>query len=127
MIDHIDGRRAHVFECSTKVCKGKGKNGRHIWWYLGTADATSTSNLRWHAKICWSAETVAAADNMHDVHAARGVLAKAIQRDGSIEVFTLPPLFLIESSRNPTIPTRNTRIPGGSYHSYQEFLPANTD
>ena len=84
MIDHIDGCCAHIFECSTKVCKGKGKNGQHVQQYLGTADATSTSNLRWHAKICWSAETVAAADNTHDVHTACGVLTKAIQRDGSI-------------------------------------------
>jgi hypothetical protein len=84
MIDHINGRRAHVFECSAKICKGKGKNGRHVRRYLGTADATSTSNLRRHAKICWSEETVAAADNTRDVRAARGVLAKSILKDGSI-------------------------------------------
>jgi hypothetical protein len=35
-------------------------------------------------KICWSEETVAAADNMHDVHAAHGVLAKSILKDRSI-------------------------------------------
>jgi len=38
------------------------------------------------------------------------------------EVFTLPHLFLLESSWNPTIPGRNTRNPGGMTRN---FLPAN--
>lgn len=83
-IEHIDGRRAHVFECSAKVCKGKGKHGRSVWRYLDTADATSTSNLRRHARICWGDEMVAAAGTVKDVYAARAVLAKPNQRDGSI-------------------------------------------
>jgi hypothetical protein len=84
IIDHIGGRRAHIFECSAKICKGKGRNGRHVRRYLNTADATSTSNLRRHAKICWSLETVAAADATHNVCTARAVLAKSILKDGSI-------------------------------------------
>jgi hypothetical protein len=84
IIDHIDGRRAHIFECSAKVCKGRGRNGRHVRRYLNTADATSTSNLRWHAKSCWGEGTVAAAGDTHNVREARGVLAKSILRDGSI-------------------------------------------
>src|SRR6266568_1095641 len=39
-----------------------------------------------------------------------------------IEVFTLPHLFLLESSWNPTIPGRNTRNPEGMTRN---FLPAN--
>lgn len=84
MIDCIQGRRVHVFECSSKRCKGKGKNGRHVRRYLNTADATSTSNLRRHAKICWGEETVAAAGNTRNVYEARAVLAKSILKDGSI-------------------------------------------
>jgi hypothetical protein len=83
-IEHIGGRRAHVFVCSAKICKGNGKQGRNVRRYLNTADATSTSNLRRHAKTCWGDETVAAAGCAKDVHAARAVLAKPMLRDGSI-------------------------------------------
>lgn len=83
-IDYIDGRRAHVFECSAKVCKGKGRNGRNVRRYLNTTDATSTSNLRRHATVCWGAETVKAAGSVADVYTARAALAKVKLRDGSI-------------------------------------------
>jgi len=83
-IDYINSRRAHVFECAAKVCKGQGRNGRNIRRYLNTADATSTSNLRRHATACWGAETVTAAGRVTDVHAARAVLSKVKLRDGSI-------------------------------------------
>lgn len=83
-IEHIDGRRAHVFVCSAKTCKGKSKHGRNVRRYLNTADATSTSNLRRHAKTCWGDEAVAAAGSASDVHAARAVLAKPLVRDASI-------------------------------------------
>jgi len=83
-IEQIDGRRAHIFECSAKVCKGKGRHGRHVRHYLNTANATSTSNLRRHAKICWGADTVAAASIVKDVYATCAVLAKPALRDGSI-------------------------------------------
>ena len=83
-IEYIGGRRAHVFECGAKVCKGQGRNGRNVRRYLNTADATSTSNLRRHAVACWGAETVTAAGSVRDVYAARTVLAKVKLRDGSI-------------------------------------------
>ena len=83
-IEYIAGRRAHVFSCGAKVCKGKGRHGRDVRRYLGTADATSTSNLRRHAKVCWGEETVEAAGSVKDVYAARAVLAKSTLRDGSI-------------------------------------------
>jgi hypothetical protein len=48
------------------------------------ADATSTSNLRWHAKICWGQETVEAAGSTNNISEAHAVLAKSILKDGSI-------------------------------------------
>jgi hypothetical protein len=83
-IDHSDGRRAHIFECSAKVCRGKGKSPRHVRRYLNTSDSTSTSNLRRHAKICWGEDAVAAAGGVKNVYAARAVLAKPSLRNGSI-------------------------------------------
>ena len=73
-----------MFECGAKICTGKGKYGRHIRRYLNTADATSTSNLQRHAKVCWGTEAVEAAGAVKDVYAARAVLAKPTLRDGSI-------------------------------------------
>ena len=70
--------------CNAKTCKGKGKNGRDVWRYLNTGDVMSTSNLRRHAKICWGEETVAAASDTKDVHAACAILAKSNLKDGSI-------------------------------------------
>jgi hypothetical protein len=84
LIDHINGRRLHIFECNAKRCNGKGQNGRHVRRYLDTCDAKSTSNLRRHTKICWGEETVEAASRTKDVHAARDAMAKAKLKDGSI-------------------------------------------
>ena len=84
-IMYIDDHQVHVFTCNAKTCKRKGKNGQEVWRYLNTADALSMSNLRWHAKICWGEEIVAAVSNTKDVHATRGVLAKmSLSRNGSI-------------------------------------------
>ena len=84
-IEHVNNRRAHVFECNAKQCKGKGRNdGRNIRRYLGTADAMSTSNLKRHTKGCWGEEMVEAASSVKDVHAACLVLAKPNLKDGSI-------------------------------------------
>jgi hypothetical protein len=83
-IKHIDNRRVHVFECGAKHCKGKGKSGGVVRRYLGTLDATSTSNLKRHARICWGEETVEAAGNAKDIHAARDILTRSKLKDGSI-------------------------------------------
>ena len=72
----------HVFECAAGRCKGK--NGRDVCCYLDTGDAKSTSNMRKHAKICWGADTVAAADATRDLDTAREVLAKSRLKDDSI-------------------------------------------
>ena len=75
-IEYIKERRIHVFECAAKHCKGKG-NGLMVRRYLDTSDSKSTGNLRKHAKICWGAETVAAADETRNVDSAREALKKS--------------------------------------------------
>jgi hypothetical protein len=80
-IEYIKEHRVHVFECAAKHCKGRG-NGRWVRRYLDTSDAKSTGNLQKHARTCWGAETVAAADETRNVDAAREALNKV--KDGSI-------------------------------------------
>src|SRR5882757_6733512 len=82
VVDHIKGHCVHIFTCAAKSCNGKGKNSREVQRFLATSNATSTSNLRRHAKSCWGEETVEAASSAKNVHAARSVLAKT--KDGSI-------------------------------------------
>lgn len=82
-IDYVNGRRAHVFfTCAAGRCKGK--NGRDVHRFLDKGNRKSTSNLRKHAKTCWRSEAVEAADNTHNVDAAREILSKAKKRDESI-------------------------------------------
>jgi len=83
MINHIDGRRVHVFECMAKPCKGKGRNPRSVNRFLDKKDAKSTGNLRKHAKLCWGDETVLAADNTKDIIVARSALRNLL-RNGSV-------------------------------------------
>lgn len=47
-------------------------------------DAWSTSNLCKHAKVCWGKETIHAADQSKDVHAACGILGNKLKKDSSI-------------------------------------------
>ena len=81
-IEYINTRRVHVFECASKGCKGRG-NGCYVRRYLDTTDAKSTSNLRKHAKMCWTNDVVALADKSKDVKAAQVALAD-LKNDGSI-------------------------------------------
>jgi hypothetical protein len=82
-IEHIDGRRVHVFMCTASHCKGR--NGRDVRRFLDTGDAKSTSGLRRHAKMCWGDEAVCAADKTKDLECARKVLKKSgVKRNGSI-------------------------------------------
>jgi hypothetical protein len=82
-IEHIGGRRVHVFECMASHCKGK--HGRDVRRFLDTGDAKSTSGLRRHAKMCWGDEAVEAADQTKDLNGARVALAKVgAKRSGSI-------------------------------------------
>ena len=50
--------------------------------YLDTGDAKSTGNLCKHARICWGAEAVAAADETRNLGAAFDALKNI--KDGSI-------------------------------------------
>ncbi|KAF5324406.1 hypothetical protein D9619_011183 [Psilocybe cf. subviscida] len=83
-IEYKKGRRMHVFECLSKTCRGKGNNKREVNRYVDTADSTSTSNLRKHAKLCWGDDTITAADDTNDVAAARKIVNSSGSKDGSI-------------------------------------------
>ena len=77
IVDHENGRRFHEFTCATKGCQ---KKIRH---FLDKKDATSTSNLRKHAKVCWGAETINAADQTKDASEAQSLVSLG-HKDGSI-------------------------------------------
>jgi len=81
-IEYKKERRCHVFECAAANCKGR--TGRDVRRFLDTADAKSTGNMRKHAKVCWGAETVAAADATKDLVGARETLTQTKLKDGSI-------------------------------------------
>jgi hypothetical protein len=77
-IDHDNGRRFHEFTCAAKGCKKK------IQRYLDKKDSNSTGNLRKHAKQCWGAETLAAADQTKNVSEARASVTNLVSKNGSI-------------------------------------------
>ena len=67
MIEYVDGRRSHWFQCMAKTCKHKSHG---VQRFLDRGDAKSTSNMRKHAKKCWGDAVVASADkaaNANDV------------------------------------------------------------
>ena len=87
MIELVNDQRIHVFECNAGRCRGKGKNEQFVRRNLSTSDATSTSNLRKHATLCWGKEVVDAAKAAGSALEARQVLKrKDGLRDGSIAV-----------------------------------------
>jgi len=80
-IQYIRNRKAHVFECAASQCLCRT---RFVRRFLDTADAKSTSNLRRHAKVCWSDKAVEAADGTRDIKAARTALQSLRTVNGSI-------------------------------------------
>ena len=82
-IEYVHGRKAHVFECAASSCYCKNRSIRQ---FLDKGDARSTTNMRWHAKVCWGKEAVTAADNTRDIKTAREALANHKSIDGSITV-----------------------------------------
>lgn len=81
----MNDQRIHAFECNAGHCRGKGKNEHFVRRNLHTADATSTSNLRKHAILCWGKDVVDAAKATGSAEEARAVLKKkGGLRDGSI-------------------------------------------
>ncbi|KAF8495266.1 hypothetical protein F5888DRAFT_1615865 [Russula emetica] len=59
LIEYIDGRHCHAFQCLAMYCK---QESRSIRRYLNTGDAKSTGNLQKHAKKCWGDKVIASAD-----------------------------------------------------------------
>ncbi|KAF8256912.1 hypothetical protein EI94DRAFT_1559416, partial [Lactarius quietus] len=80
-IEYVDRRKAHVFECGAARCCCKSK---YVWRFLYTGDASLTSNMCRHAKICWGDETVTAADSMGSLRLAHLTLSKKKKGSGSI-------------------------------------------
>ena len=80
-IQYIQTRKAHVFECAAAQCHCRT---RFVRRFLDTSDAKSTSNLRRHAKVCWSDEAVEAADGTKDIKAACTALQSLKTVNGSI-------------------------------------------
>ncbi|KAH9027888.1 hypothetical protein EDB85DRAFT_1868141, partial [Lactarius pseudohatsudake] len=60
-IEYVDGHKAYIFKCSRRCCHST--TSKFVRHYLYTADASSTSNLHRHAKICWGEEAIAASDH----------------------------------------------------------------
>ncbi|KAF8257665.1 hypothetical protein EI94DRAFT_1556419, partial [Lactarius quietus] len=81
VVEYIDQRKAHVFECAAHSCHGWS---RFVRRYLDTGDAKSTSNLRRHAKLCWGEEIVTTADDARNAKTAREALRHGKKVNGSI-------------------------------------------
>ncbi|EPS93342.1 hypothetical protein FOMPIDRAFT_1091628, partial [Fomitopsis schrenkii] len=69
-ITYKDGRRLHAFQCANTGCK------HVVNWYLTSSDKSSTQNLRKHARKCWGAEALEAADRMITASKAKDSVEK---------------------------------------------------
>ncbi|KAF8263852.1 hypothetical protein EI94DRAFT_1595471, partial [Lactarius quietus] len=81
MIEYVDRCKAHVFECGAACCCCKSK---YVQRFLYTGNASLTSNMCQHAKICWGDEMVTTADSMGSLHLAHLTLSKKKKGSGSI-------------------------------------------
>ncbi|KAM6490969.1 hypothetical protein JOM56_013589, partial [Amanita muscaria] len=84
IIEQVGDDRIHAFVCNAVQCLWNGKNGRYIRRNLSTKDATSTGNLRSHAKKCWGEEIVKKVSKSGNVHNTRAILEKCSLKDGTI-------------------------------------------
>ncbi len=73
-------RIGHVFSCAKPGCKHKTTR------YLNTQDATSTSNMGTHVKLCWGSEIYQAAMKVGKHKAARPMVEE-FGRTGTITNF----------------------------------------
>lgn len=79
LVEIVNGRRCHSFQCGAKNCLHKTRAVRR---YLDKKDSNSTSNMRKHAKRCWGedvlkeADLVKTADELRDL-TIRGVLSES--------------------------------------------------
>ena len=78
IMEEVSNRRSHVFKCCARGCKVT------VCRYLNTADARSTGNMRKHAKKCWGAEALKAADSVKNADDVREKIVGSILRTGSI-------------------------------------------
>jgi hypothetical protein len=81
VIEYVDSRRCHSFQCAAKSCKHKSRGVRR---YLDTGDAKSTGNMRKHAKRCWGDEIVASGDKAKSAKELRATTVKGILDPQSI-------------------------------------------
>ena len=68
----------HEFACGAQGCKAR------IRQYLDMKDARSTGNMWKHAKICWGAKALDAADNAKDASEVCMKIVRSILQTGLI-------------------------------------------
>ena len=68
IIEYVDGRRSHVFQCAARECMHKARGVRR---FLDKGDAKSTSHMRKHAKKCWGDAVVTSADSAKNANEVR--------------------------------------------------------
>jgi hypothetical protein len=79
-IEYVDGRRAHVFQCTPKSCSYKCRR------FLDGPDHSSTGNLIKHVKSCWGDAVYEAATNCQNANDARESIVKPLVKTGTITV-----------------------------------------
>ncbi|KIJ94929.1 hypothetical protein K443DRAFT_109642, partial [Laccaria amethystina LaAM-08-1] len=79
-IEYVDGRRAHVFQCTAKSCSYKCHH------FLDGPDCSSTGNLIKHVKSCWGDAAYEAATNCQNANNARESIVKPLVKTGTITV-----------------------------------------
>ena len=62
----------------------KEKNGPFVQQNLGTKNASSMSNLKAHAKLCWRDDIIQAIDKAGTAAATCLILTQKAQKDGSL-------------------------------------------
>ena len=74
----VEGHPAHEFKCTAQGCKATVRR------YLDTKDARLTGNLCRHARSCWGADVVTAANDARNADEVRTEMRPGLLRDGSI-------------------------------------------
>jgi hypothetical protein len=77
-INYVNGRRAHVFKCTSRGCKFMARR------FLDTGDRSSTGNMGRHIKNCWGEDAWKAACACCDAEDARKSVTKPLALNGSI-------------------------------------------
>ncbi|KAF8867527.1 hypothetical protein BD779DRAFT_1407494, partial [Infundibulicybe gibba] len=84
-IEYVNSRRSHFFLCAAKQCLNRTNGVRR---YLDKRDSKSTSNMRTHAKKCWTADVLKAADT-----AKTAAEIREIQESGALSVQLITSAF----------------------------------